>query len=67
MTFAQLRAALAAHGIAVSYDSRTEEYRVNFRDGLELTAYYTDHKQDAHDTGLAMAKQREAELAQVAA
>jgi hypothetical protein len=33
-----------------------DEYRVNFRNGREATAYYTNDLQDALDTGQAMAK-----------
>jgi hypothetical protein len=30
------------------------EYRVNFRDGVEATAYYTNDLEDAFATGVAM-------------
>jgi hypothetical protein len=63
MTFAQLRAALRAHGLTVRYDGRWQEYRVNFADGAESTAYYTDDKSDAYETGLDMAQRRASLLA----
>jgi hypothetical protein len=31
-------------------------YRVNFRDGNETTAYYTDNLEDAVNTAIAMAQ-----------
>ena len=33
-------------------------YRVNFRDGNETTAYYTDDLEDAVNTAVAMARKR---------
>ena len=33
-------------------------YRVNFRDGNETTAYYTDKLEDAVNTALEMARER---------
>jgi hypothetical protein len=33
-------------------------YRVNFRDGNETTAYYTDNLEDAVNTAVAMARRR---------
>jgi hypothetical protein len=35
------------------------DYRVNFRDGTEVTAYYTDNLEDAVNTAVEMAHQRE--------
>jgi hypothetical protein len=37
---------------------RSGDYRVNFRDGNESTAYYTDKLEDAVNTAVAMARQR---------
>jgi hypothetical protein len=34
------------------------EYRVNFRDGNETTAYYRDNLEDALNTAVAMARKR---------
>ena len=34
------------------------DYRVNFRDGNETTAYYTDHLEDAVKTAVEMARTR---------
>lgn len=39
---------------------REREYRVNFRGGSETTAYYTDDRQDAVNTALGMAQERDA-------
>ena len=35
---------------------RSGDYRVNFRDGNETTAYYTDNLEDAVNTAVAMAR-----------
>ena len=35
------------------------DYRVNFRDGNETTAYYTDDLEDAVGTAVEMARKRE--------
>jgi hypothetical protein len=37
---------------------RSGEFRVNFRDGNETTAYYTDSLEDAFDTAVEMARKR---------
>ena len=37
---------------------RSGNYRVNFRDGNETTAYYTDHLEDAVNTAVEMARSR---------
>jgi hypothetical protein len=34
------------------------DYRVNFRDGKETTAYYTDNLEDAVKTAIEMARRR---------
>jgi hypothetical protein len=38
---------------------RSGDYRVNFRDGSESTAYYTDNLEDAVNVALEMARNRE--------
>jgi hypothetical protein len=38
---------------------RSGEYRVNFRDGNETTAYYTSDLEDAINTAVEMARKRE--------
>ena len=35
---------------------RSGDYRVNFRDGNEATAYYTDNLEDAVKTAIEMAR-----------
>jgi hypothetical protein len=37
---------------------RAGDYRVNFRDGNENTAYYTDNLEDAVNTAIEMARKR---------
>jgi hypothetical protein len=37
---------------------RSGDYRVNFRDGNESTAYYTDKLEDAVNTAVEMARKR---------
>jgi len=37
---------------------RSGKYRVNFRDGNETTAYYTDNLEDAVSTAVAMSRKR---------
>jgi len=37
---------------------RSGDYRVNFRDGNETTAYYTDNLEDALNTAVEMARKR---------
>jgi hypothetical protein len=37
---------------------RSGEYRVNFRDGSETTAYYTGSLEDAVNTAVEMARKR---------
>jgi hypothetical protein len=41
---------------------RSGDYRVNFRDGNETTAYYTDNLEDAVNTAVEMARKRASEL-----
>jgi len=44
---------LAAEGMSLRHNDG--EYRVNFRNGTEDSAYYTNDLQDAVDTGRSMA------------
>jgi hypothetical protein len=37
---------------------RSSDYRVNFRDGNQMTAYYTDSLEDAVNTAVEMARKR---------
>jgi hypothetical protein len=37
---------------------RSGDYRVNFRDGNKMTAYYTDNLEDAVNTAVEMARER---------
>ena len=37
---------------------RSGDYRVNFRDGNEATAYYTDNLEDAVNSAVEMARKR---------
>jgi hypothetical protein len=37
---------------------RSGDYRVNFRDGDESTAYHTDNLEDAVNTAVVMARKR---------
>ena len=46
---------LREQGITINWSSEWQEYRVNFINGKEPTAYYTNDIQDAYGTGLAMA------------
>ena len=41
---------------------RSGDYRVNFRDGNETTAYYTDNLEDAVNTAVEMARKRDCEM-----
>lgn len=57
MTSTQCKKALRDLGMSLR---RTQygEWRVNFANGNESTAYYTDDIDDAYETGLAMAQER---------
>ena len=41
---------------------RSGDYRVNFRDGDETTAHYTDTLEDAVNTAVEMARKRDCEM-----
>jgi hypothetical protein len=53
LTQKTVRAALSRVGISFR-KTDCGEYRVNFRNGREETAYYTDDLSDALNTGIAM-------------
>lgn len=53
-TLTNIRVALAAMGIVIKKTSEGD-YRVNFRNGDEATAYYTNDLDDAFNTGKVMA------------
>ena len=40
---------------------RSGDYRINFRDGDETTAHYTDNLEDAVNTAVEMARKRDYE------
>ena len=63
MTFAQLKQACSQLGMTITYRAQWNEYRVNFKDGSEATAYYTDEKSDAYETARDMAARRACMLA----
>jgi hypothetical protein len=54
MTLEMARDALAEFGMVIK--KADDEYRVNFKNGSEDTAYYTDNIADAVMTGYAMSK-----------
>lgn len=58
MTRAQARAILAEIGCTLRRDESGTEWRVNFRNGYEATAYYTPDLSDAVDTARAMVERR---------
>lgn len=43
-------------GVVIKKTGHGTEHRVNFKNGREATAYYTDDKDDAHATAAHMAK-----------
>jgi hypothetical protein len=53
MTLHDAATLLRAYGMTLK--CRDGEYRVNYRGGSEVTAYYTDDRHDAVMTGVAMA------------
>lgn len=55
LRFPFVKTELRALGITITRKPATGEYRVNFRDGLEATAYYTQDLEDALNTGRTMA------------
>lgn len=58
MTRDQLRRAIAALG-GMSVSERDGEIRVNYINGREATAYYTNDRQDALNTAIAMREEQD--------
>ena len=58
MTFQKAKS-IARHVGLTLRQLRSGNYRVNFRDGNESTAYYTDNLEDAVNAAVAMARKRE--------
>jgi hypothetical protein len=50
MTLAEAKTIAKSNGFTIRH--RDGEYRVNFIGGTEATAYYTDDREDAVDTGM---------------
>jgi hypothetical protein len=50
---------MSIHCPDVTISSNEGEYRVNFRNGREATAYYTTDLTDAVDTDIAMSRRRQ--------
>jgi len=57
MTLQQAKS-IARHLGLTLRNVRSGDYRVNFRDGNETTAYYTDNLEDAVNTAVEMARKR---------
>ena len=55
MTFQEAKS-IARHLGLTLRKVRSGDYRVNFRDGNETTAYYTDNLEDAVNTAVEMAR-----------
>ena len=54
-----VRQVLTAYNLGLTLRQlRSGNYRVNFRDGNETTAYYTDNLEDAVNTAVEMARRR---------
>ena len=47
-----------ARHLGLTRTVRSGDFRVNFRDGNETTAYYTDNLEDAVNTAVEMARER---------
>jgi hypothetical protein len=47
-----------ARHLGLTLRRRSGDYRVNFRDGNETTAYYTDDLEDAINAAVEMARKR---------
>lgn len=58
LTLAQARQILAPLGIVIKSLPETREYRVNFKGGVEGSAYYTNDLEDAVATGKHMAHEQ---------
>ena len=61
MTLQEAKSIARHHGLTLR-KVRSGDYRVNFRDGNEATAYYTDNLEDAVNTAVEMARKRALEL-----
>jgi hypothetical protein len=57
MTFQEAKS-IARHLGLTLRKLRSGDYRVNFRDGNEPTAYYTDNLEEAVNTGAEMIRKR---------
>jgi hypothetical protein len=57
MTFQEAKS-IARHLGLTLRKLRSGDYRVNFRDGNETTAYYTDNLEEAVNTGAEMIRKR---------
>jgi hypothetical protein len=57
MTFQEAKS-IARHLGLTLRKLRSGDYRVNFRDGNETTAYYTDNFEEAVNTGAEMIRKR---------
>lgn len=53
-TLASVRAELTTVAMTIRFNRHNDEYRVNFKNGLEVDAYYTNDLADALSTGLDM-------------
>lgn len=62
---AETKKKLKEYNMTCNWQAEWEQYRVNFINGLESTAYYTNDIQDALDTGIAM-RTRDIERQEVA-
>lgn len=58
-TFDDVRVTMAVYDMTISRRNSAGEFRVNFRDGDEATAYYTADLTDARDTGILMSMERD--------
>jgi hypothetical protein len=55
MTIAQTLKAVKALGLTIRYSAEYKEYRINFRNGCEGSAHYTNNAEDAILTARSMA------------
>ncbi len=58
-TLASVRAELTTAAMTIRFNRHNDEYRVNFKNGVEVDAYYTNDLADALSTGLDMARRRD--------
>jgi hypothetical protein len=57
MTLQEAKSIARHFGLALR-QVRSGDYRVHFRDGTEIKAYYTDNLEDAVNTAIELARQR---------